>query len=141
MATISKERKESAQRFLSENLKPGDTIYTVLCNVSRSGMSREIKLYANIDGKMTYLSGYAEAMGLGRRGKRDGNIVGGCGMDMGFHLVYGLGRTIYPEGYDCIKPAECHSNDHSNAWHYKQQGKEVPKHHTDGGYAFRHAWL
>lgn len=30
--------------------------------------------------------------------KRDGFRVSGCGMDMGFHLVYCLGQTLFHDG-------------------------------------------
>ena len=40
-------------------------------------------------------------------------IVGGCGMDMGFHVVYSLARSLYPE-----KPGQ-----------------------RDGGYSLKHEWL
>lgn len=32
---------------------------------------------------------------------------------MGFHVVYGLARTLWPDGYGCIGE-HCPSNDHSN---------------------------
>lgn len=41
----------------------------------------------------------AKAMGDEMDRERPGIRVSGCGMDMGFHLVYNLGRTLYPEGF------------------------------------------
>jgi hypothetical protein len=32
-------------------------------------------------------------------GDRNGIRVGGCGMDMGFHLVYTLSRALFDDGY------------------------------------------
>jgi len=58
--------------------------------------------------------------------------VGGCGMDMGFHLIYSLSRILYPNGFDCIGD-NCPSNDHFN--------REDNKHHKDGGYALIQKWL
>lgn len=106
---------------LHEWIKPGDTVYTVLRNVSRSGMQREIGIVLLPRPDRTGTASdsplhpnYAVATVLGYRiGKRDGIIVGGCGMDMGFHLVYNLGRTLFPEGFGCIGK-ECRSNDHTN---------------------------
>lgn len=130
------QRGQNALDHLRKILKPGDTVYCVLNNVSRSGMSREITLYAIDDDKQPmYLSGYAEALGLGRRGKRDGNIVGGCGMDMGFHLVSQLSQLIYPDGFECIGE-KCPAADHFNGdrnynshQHTKYQGAYAIKHH------------
>ena len=135
MSKADKERIKNAREQLQQILKPGDTVYCVLCHVSRSGMQREIKFYARQGNEMRYLSGYMEALGLGRRGKREGNIVGGCGMDMGFHLVYNLGRVLYPGGVICAGK-HCPSNDHSNG-----DRNYEPHCHTDGGYAFRSEWL
>lgn len=54
---------------------------------------------------------------------RQGIKIGGAGMDMGFALVYNLGRTMWPKGTK--KP------------HGTRNG--VPD--GDGGYALAHAWL
>lgn len=46
---------------------------------------------------------YAVSTVLGwARGKRDGIRVSGCGMDMGFHLVYNLSLVLYGSG-DALK--------------------------------------
>lgn len=130
------ERKAEALTTLRKVLKIGDTVYTVLNNVSRSGMSREITLYTIGDDKQPmYLSGYAEALGLGKRGKQDGNRVSGCSMDMGFHLVYELSYNIFPDGHECIGK-NCPSNDHFNG-----DRNYEPHKHNDGGYALKHKWL
>ena len=80
---------------------------------------------------------FAAAAALGcRMGKRDGLIVGGCGMDMGFEIVYNLGRTLWPDGAPCVGE-KCQSNDHHNGdWDYT-----AGKLHRDGGYALKHQWL
>lgn len=67
---------------------------------------------------------YWAARALGYRiGKHGGIVVGGCGMDMGFHLVYNLGRTLWPTGTD---------NPH---------GRRNGHPDSDGGYALKHGWL
>ena len=128
--------KDEAIAKLRELLKPGDTVYTILDHVSRSGMQREIRVVLlNADGsKVVDLHpNYLMAKALGyRQAKRDGLIVGGCGMDMGFHLVYNLSAVLFPEGFDCIGEG-CPSNDHFN--------RVDAKHHRDGGYALRQRWL
>lgn len=174
--SYTKTEKAEALAKLREWIKPGDTVYTILRNVSRSGMSREIGvvLLANgEDGRTIDLHpNYSVAVVLGERcGKRDGVIVGGAGMDMGFHLVYSLSSALFPNGYGCIGKG-CASNDHSNGdrnyiphscgaptipeglnrrqsepaqwtWEYAPGGKpaRVMHWHKDGGYALRHRWL
>lgn len=132
------QRATEALNHLRNILKPGDTVFCVLNNVSRSGMSREITLYAiGEDKNPMYLSGYAEALGLGRRGKREGNIVGGCGMDMGFHLVSQLSQELYPDGFECIGE-KCPAADHFNG-----DRNYAPHQHSkyQGAYAIKHRWM
>ena len=92
--------QEQAKATLREWLKPGMTIYCVLKHVSRSGMQREISLHyieqTERGPEIRWLSGVAaRAMG-DRIGKRDGIIIDGAGMDMGFALVDSLSWTVYP---------------------------------------------
>lgn len=113
------ERKEQARKALLDLLPDGATVYTVLRTVSRSGMSRSIDLYALIQPKprmltmelgdtepvyvndpafMAYLTGYVADLLDYRIDKRPGMtrplIVGGCGMDMGYHVVDTLAREL-----------------------------------------------
>lgn len=89
---------ERAKQSLLNILKKGDTVYTVLRHVSRSGMMRRIDLYTFQDSKKIYLTGYY-AMMKGEQSPRDGYRVGGCGMDMGFHLVHGLSYRLFGDDY------------------------------------------
>jgi len=90
-------RAQHAKKSLLNILKAGDTVYTVLRHVSASGMSRRIDLYTIQDNKPVYLSGYY-AMLQGEEPPQNGYKVGGCGMDMGFHLVYTLSSLLF--GFD-----------------------------------------
>jgi len=90
---------------LREWIKPGDTVYTILRQVSRTGMSRQISVVVS-DGQGGFLHpNYAVALAigapLGRSGGSDAIRMSGCGMDMGFALVYELSHRIYPE-YTCL---------------------------------------
>ena len=79
------------------NLMPEDkrVIYCVLRSVSKSGMSRVIDFYTIENNRPQYLSGLIR-MALGyRMAKNGGLVVGGCGMDMGFHVVYTVSSVIY----------------------------------------------
>ena len=146
------EQAEWAEK-LRRILKPGDTVDTVLRHVSRSGMSRRIDLYARTENGPMFITGMAAAaMGMRWDRNKGGIVVGGCGMDMGFHLVYNLSYTLWPKGFDCIGEGNrCPSNDHSNRVTppdhackgngYCTDLECVPWLHKDGGYALRHNWL
>lgn len=94
-----REREMHAYELLHKWLKPGDTVYSVLRHVSQSGMQRRIDFYTiGEDRRPLYLTGYMEAIGLGRRRKtKDGLVVNGCGMDMGFDLVTCLSRALFKD--------------------------------------------
>lgn len=104
---------------LQELLHPGDTVYTVLRHVSRSGMSRGIDVYYLVDGAPIWITSYVgHAIGSPQPEaywrKSLGLKIGGCGMDMGFHVVESLSRVIYPE-YKCLgKYGHCPSAYHVN---------------------------
>jgi len=92
--------RELARRRLREILAGQDnpTIYTVLRHVSSSGMSRDISLKTVENGELVDIT-FTAAQALGDKSKhKDGRSVirvSGCGMDMGFHLVYSLSSVIY----------------------------------------------
>jgi len=136
--TVTKTEQQEAIVELHKSLSPGDTLHTVLRHVSASGMTRWIDVYRIVDGDLQYLTYWiAKAAGYPVNQKREGLKVGGCGMDMGFDVVYNLSRTLYPDGFDCIGEG-CPSNDHSN---YRDSDPELPKHHSDGGYAITQRWI
>lgn len=127
-------RKEAIDS-LREMIHPGDTIYCVLRHVSKSGMFRRISLEVMVDNQPRNIDGYAARLGLAdQRDEKEGLGVSGCGMDMGFSLVYNLGRVLFPD-FDCIGE-KCPSNDHFNGDRNRR-----PHKHSDGGYALRHAWI
>lgn len=153
---MDNERAEALAR-LREWLKPGDTVWTVLRHVSRSGMQHTIECVLIEDDKQgngpeVREIGWAVARALGMTFDRDrgGVKVGGGGMDMGFELVYRLGRALWPEGFGCIG-ANCRSNDHTNGDRdYTPHMNGAPNTftpgyvghwHRDGGYALRQRWI
>ncbi|MDE1868334.1 MAG: hypothetical protein KGI08_11590 [Thaumarchaeota archaeon] len=123
---------EEVKNDLRKFLKPGDTVYCNLKHVSRSGMYRVINLFIIKDNQPRSIDWLASQLLEGYDNNHEGCKAGGCGMDMGFHLVYNLGYSLYPDGFDCIG-VKCRGNDHFN-------GMKV-NHHSDGGYAFRQEWL
>jgi hypothetical protein len=135
MNAKEKEKMESME-ILKQYIKPGDTIYTTLYHVSRSGMFRTIGLCVMKDNEPINLTWHAgKVAGYTISNKHAGVAVSGCGMDMGFSLVYNLSAALYPDGFECIGE-KCPSNDHSNG----DRNRE-PHHHSSGGYALRHRWL
>jgi len=100
MAKLTKAQQQDqqeAREALLEILKPGATVYTSCSHVARSGMSRTIELCVP--------------------------VVGGCGMDMGFAVVYDLGLSLWPAG--------------TPAPHGTRNGEPD----SNGGYALKHSWL
>lgn len=138
---VSKADQQEAYDNLREVLSPGDTLHTVLRHVSKSGMTRWIDVYKIEDGEMRFLSFWvSDLLDYPMSDKHQGVKVGGCGMDMGFHLVYNVSRALFASGYDCIQDEEngvrCPSNHHVNA---RNRTKSKDQ-HTDG-YAISHKWI
>jgi hypothetical protein len=89
---MTKKQKEKVEaiEYLKQHIKAGDTLYTKLEKVSSSGMSRQIKVLDIKD----------ETPILGYTLKDNGAlVVKGCGMDMGFHVIYSLSQTLFNDGY------------------------------------------
>lgn len=81
-------------------------VYVTVTSVSRDGMSRQMKVLvgnsttgniSNITRRVALVLGW-------RYNDRHGTVVvGGCGMDMGFHLVYSLSQALYGHGDALVK--------------------------------------
>ena len=114
---------------LKKKIKPGSKIYTKLESVSSSGMSRRISLYVVAPAKKGQPAQianitYSASVAMERKVSDLGGIqVGGCGMDMGFSLVYDLGASLWPKGTS--KPHGMRNGEPDKA----------------GGYALKHEWL
>ena len=134
-ATRNSEVSEARERLLTR-LKPGDTVYTVLRHVSESGMSRSISPIIIQDGEPEDI-GYLVSTVLGYKynTKHGGLKMGGCGMDMGYSLVYNLSRELFQDNFTCIGE-RCPSNVHVNG-----DRDYTPHAHSDGGYALRQRWI
>ncbi len=124
MPKVSATVRSDAIERLRSMLAPNDTIYTVLRHCSASGMSRSIDCYVMRDNAPVWLSRLvSNATGFRWDDKREAVKVGGCGMDMGFHIVYTLGAVLWPEG-----TPEAH-------------GMRNGEPDRDGGYALKHRWM
>lgn len=127
------EEKAEAIAQLKEWLQPGDTVYTILRHVSKTGMSRVVDVYTTVDGQLQWLTPWVEKATafvesgycFPRSRKYEGLTVSGCGMDVGFEVVYNLGRCMWPEGF----ATERGRNGDTSGWD------------SDGGYALKQQWL
>jgi hypothetical protein len=130
--------REKSIKFLKTFLKPGSTVYTVLRKVSSSGMSRHISVL--VARKKRAYEGQPVKPVIRDIGWHVANVtgftlndnhslkVGGCGMDMGFHVVYSLGRALYPKGFKLRKGQYGRNGDKSG-------------YDTNGGYALNQQWI
>jgi hypothetical protein len=136
MTKAQKAEQEEARQRLREWIKPGDTIWTTVRHVSQSGMTRDISCYLIEENEPRWLSWLvAKACGYRFNRKHDAVRIGGCGMDMGFAIVYDLSRVLFADGFECIGQG-CPSNDHSNG-----DRDYSPHHHSDPGYALTQRWI
>jgi len=178
MTTAAEKRTEQAEAIarLREWIAPGDTLYTVMRHRSASGMSRSIDVYGfgpvrdgdnppdarNLRIVKSWYSYNIAKAGIGAwDDKHEAIRIGGAGMDMGFHIVYNLGRVLFPDGFGCVGTG-CQSSEHINGDrdytpHHDATGaagfcaacntyfgKTCPgadHWHRDGGYALRHEWI
>lgn len=168
MARISKKEaeKQEAIEHLRELLKPGDTVYTIIRRVSASGMSRCISVMCMQDGQpqhITYWVSEACGYSLKNVNGHDALSVSGCGMDMGFAVVYDLSSVLFPDGFgvkcsicglrpSSVESAEyardpvnaaaeaMHGNDDHVCTFYGRNG-DPSGWDTDGGYALEQEWL
>jgi hypothetical protein len=130
MTKAQKAEQAEAVERLREILKPGDTVYTILRHVSKSGMLRHVSPVKMTDDGPWYLTywvakaaGYKTASGASYAVK-----MTGCGMDMGFALVYALSRVLEENAPD------------GSGWTPEDVEKAVPG-TPHSGYALNHRWL
>ena len=119
-ATLSKKEQakkevDSASAYLLSILEKQETptLYTSLKHVSSSGMSRDMKVLAVVNGQIVDVTWYVGKLNVGTIKERNGQRVirvGGCGMDMGFHVVYSISSYLY-------------------------------RNQDDAGYVIRHEWI
>ena len=105
MRTLEQDKLDAISK-LKEFVKEGDTLYTDVKHVSKSGMTRHMKVvqlqvYKNKATPSYWHYFIAKALDLPMN-KDYQVIVRGCGMDMGFHLIENLSRVLYGKG-DAIK--------------------------------------
>jgi len=91
--------KKEAKDYLYRYIEAGQDVYCVLNSVSNSGMTRHITVLLPIclDGNKQIINiSYYVASLLGYKfGKENSVVVGGCGMDMGFHIINSLSIALF----------------------------------------------
>lgn len=104
---VTKEDISRARETLA-HLRPGDTVYTILRHVSRSGMQRQVGVVLFRNGQAYHpnfavaaLTGYR----LNRSGARDALIVNGCGFNAGHAIVTDLAHRLGME-WDALRHEE-----------------------------------
>lgn len=146
------DKQEAIDTLLNQfELWPGDTLFTTCKHVSRSGMYRRISVFAMVNGEPRNISWHV-AQVLGDRYRQDDQTVGvsGCGMDMGFHLVYSLSRVLFGETARTGKGKEANQLRRSllkaDMGYYTQGGSKPPNPNKPGnewdtGYALKQRWM
>lgn len=119
--------KATATNHLNWLLNPGDKVYLILRHVSASGMTRWISPIIFRKGRALDLTfSVCFALDLKRSNIHEGARIEGVGMDMGFHMIYELGRVLFPEGFAVEGRGR---NGDTSGWD------------NDGGYALHKEWL
>lgn len=123
------EKTEAIASLKKMGVKAGKKVYTIVRHVSASGMSRSISSFIQHKGDIICIDWYINRI-LGYKFDKNqrGLKIGGCGMDMGFHLVYSLGRALYPEGFKLTKDQYGRNGDKSGF-------------DKDGGYSLKQTWM
>ncbi len=95
---FTKEQIQEAIKDLRSIVKSGDTVYHFVSHVSSSGMFRCISFMVIKKNKPICLDWYIERIcDYNRNEKHTGVSVSGCGMDMGFSVVYNLASAIFKD--------------------------------------------
>jgi len=115
-------------------VKPGDKVHIICRHVASSGMSRRMDFYLVRKSQLIYITGHVADITGYKQHHRDGALkVSGCGMDMGFAVVYDLSRRLFPRGYYLQKGDWPRNNDET----IKATGIDA----SGGGYALTHQWI
>lgn len=98
MSKELKARQEESIASLKSALPVGSKVYGVIMSVARSGMSRRIAVMA-ADGQggiRNFSFDFSSVYHDGNiNGWEDGVRIGGCGMDMNYHLITSVARAVH----------------------------------------------
>jgi len=151
----NQQRYHDALRVLRDvyQLKAGATIYTTLKYVSPNGMRRRVSVFIAHDSKIVCIDYYVANL-LCRSVATDGGIVcTGAGLDVGFELVYRMGRHMFVGGFGvpmrrppssvetCPSSAEEAAAWASQGFRGRGRNGDQSGWDNDGGYAFNQQWI
>jgi len=132
---VTRSEQEEALLKLREILKEGDAVYSFLRHRYMPGTAGVIRLFLILPDKdherhvhvHQISKQVASVLGWPYEEARDGVTVEDWGKDMGLHLVYSLGRALFPDGGPADKSV--------------RQSQLQGMRETDGGYLLHHRWL
>lgn len=123
------EEKQEAIRELKELFKKANyKAYTILRRVSTSGMFRLISVMLIIDNEPLIIDWNIAKAGIYKRDKKEEGLrVSGCGMDMGFDVVYTTSNAVFTDEKE---------NEELSLKLYGEHQKR-----KDGGYIVSQRWI
>lgn len=139
MARYTKSEIAQSTERLTKLLTPGTVVYCVNRHTSRSGMMRHIDFYIMANNEPVYISkSVATVLGMSMAPRDNGIKVGGCGMDMGFSVVYNLSATIFRDA-----KRDDHESIHNGEGDYKSSQANLCRNVKckDTGYWLSHRWM
>jgi hypothetical protein len=122
--------REASFNYLCDVCPPGTTVYTMLVSVSRSGMSRTMRVFVVHDSIIVNITHHVARV-IDYRMRDGAMVVKGCGMDMGYHVVHSLSYALHgmvnkPVGAIAPHPGTCET---------------APEAGYRAGYTLRQEWL
>ena len=128
--------KDDAKNALRPMLRTGMAIKTTT-DYGR-GMTDYVRVFVSHKGEARDITMLVAAATRARTDKHGRIPMGGGGYNKGFQVVYNMGRAMRPD-FRCTGSQRCPSNDHANE-RGNPDGYRRGRRHSDGGYAFHHAY-
>ena len=125
------QEREEAIKYLRKMIRPGTEVYTLIRHVSRSGMSRDISCFIVKAHSICTIDWHVQRVLDYPFSKNQGIKVGGCGMDMGYHVVNSLSYALHG------------MKDRGDGAREENQGRPYPPRpgHFRAGYSLEHRHL
>lgn len=119
-----------SSRYLKKLFKNDRNVYTCIRKVSSSGMTRHIKVFIARKNQIIDITWHVGNVTKDRINRDTwALVVSGCGMDMGFDLIYRLSRILYPKGFKLPKDQPWGRNGDTSGYD------------KDGGYRLKQSWI
>lgn len=99
MTRATAAERDDAIKMLKNVLCEGTRVYTIIRGVAPSGLSRSMDVFVIRDNRPYRITSYVcDALQGSWDSKRCCLRVNGCGMDMGFAVVYELSMVLFNNG-------------------------------------------